>query len=226
MKKIIILLLVLLASGCSLKKEKQELNKENKDKEEIKEEKIVDEYKDDNPIKLGIFEVDNNYHNKKVIEDAFYTDFKSLTDLGSFEVFFTNDKTVDGSSFKDTWNKYYNKYENIDSYKIGYNIKFILSDGTNFESNFLEPDIFKFNEYFYVYLYDDVNQKDGAFYSHLEEVNDNTLMTSIKIFGVEKIDEVENIILTAFTYKSDEDFDKDGNYRGNSRYTIRIKKNV
>lgn len=225
MKKILLVLLIILVTGCSLKKEPVKKTDNELEKETSIKEK-TDEYQDDNPIKLGIFEANNNYHNKEVIKDAYYTDFKAREDLGSFEVFFTDDKIIDGNTFKDTWNKHYNKYENIDLYKIGYNIKFILTDGTDFEGNFLEPDIYKFSDYFYVYLYDDINQKDGAFYSHLEETNDNTMMTSIKLYAASKIEEVENIILTAFTYNKEEDFDEKGNYKGNSRYAIRIKKKV
>jgi len=78
--------------------------------------------------------------------------------------------------------------------------------------------------YFYVYLYDDVNQADGAFYSHLEKMDDNTKITSIKIYAVDGIEKVENFILSVFTYKDNNDFDTDGNYRGNSIYGIRIKR--
>ena len=120
--------------------------------------------------------------------------------------------------------KYYNEYNGIDNYKVGFNIKFILNDGTSYSGNFLEPDIYKFSDYFYVYLYDDVNQADGVVYSHLENMEDNTILTSIKIYAVGGIDNVENIILSAFTYDSLDDFDSDGNYRGNSIYVIRIKR--
>lgn len=223
MKKIFILLFCLfLLCGCSFKKEKEEVKDLKDDAKETIEE-VKDDYIDTNPIKLGIFEGNGKYSSKEVIKDTYYGPFESGVDIGSFEVFLTDSKIVSGSSFKDVWNQYYNTYEDISEYKVGYNIKFILSDGTNFESNFLEPDIFKFTDYFYVYLYDDVHQEDNSFYSHLEEMNDNTLITSIKLYGVGGIDKVENIILTAFTYKDDNDF-KDGEYRGNSRYTIRIKK--
>ena len=104
------------------------------------------------------------------------------------------------------------------------NIKFILNDGTNLDNTFLKPDIFYFAKYFYVYFYDDIHQKDGTMYSHLEEVNDNTLMTSIKLYAVDGIDNVQNIILTAFTYDDKDDFDDNGNYRGSSSYTIEIKR--
>ena len=115
-------------------------------------------------------------------------------------------------------------YNDIDDYKIGFNIKFILKDGTNFNGNFLEPDIYKFGKYFYVYLYDDINQEDNVSYSHLEEMKDNNKITSIKIYAVDGIDEVDNFILSVFTYKDDNDFDENGNYRGKSIYGIRIKR--
>lgn len=223
MKRILIILSLFLLCGCSYdnRMEPSITDNTNNEPSEI----IEEEYKDNNPIKLGLFLADDsNYHNKSKLVDTYYTDFTSRKDLGSFEVFFTDDTTVDGNRFKDTWYKYYNMYENIDDYKIGFNIKFILKDGTNYSGNFLEPDEYKFSDYFYVYLYDDVNQADGAFYSHLEEVNDNTKITSIKIYAVDGIDKVENFILSVFTYKDSNDFDTDGNYRGSSIYGIRIKR--
>lgn len=223
-KKVLLVGIIFLICGCSLlnKEEKKEIttNKNNNDNNT----KIEEEYIDDNPIKLGIFYVDNNYHNKSVIKDAYYENFTNGVDIASFEVFLTSDEVIEGNKFKDTWNTYYNKYENIDNYKIGYNIKAILKDGTILNNTFLEPDIFHFTNYFYVYFYDDVHQKDGAFYSHLDEVGDDTLMTSVKLYAVSGIDDVEDIILTAFTYKDTNDFDKDGNYRGKSSYTIKIKR--
>lgn len=222
MKKIILLSLLLL-TGCSIMNNNTNKMEETpvKDRKENEEDTIT--YVDDNPIKLGLFLYDNNYHNKEVIKDAYYTDFINGTDIGSFEVFFTSDEIVDGNKFKDTWNKYYNMYDNIDNYKIGFNIKFMLNNGTSYEGNILEPDIYKFGKYFYIYLYDDIHQVDGAFYSHLESMEDNTLITSIKLYAVDGIDEVESIILNAFTYDSEDDFDND-NYRGNSLYVIRIKR--
>ncbi len=221
MKKITLLIISILLCGCSLTKE-VDVVKEPKE-ENIESQETEEQYIDDNPIKLGIFLANSNYSNKHVIEDAYYTEFNNLEDIASFEVFFTDDKEISGSNQKEIFKRYYNEYNNIDNYKIGYNIKFILTDGTNFNGNFLEPDIYKFGAYFYVYLYDDINQPDGSFYSHLEEMKEDTMMTSIKLYGV-NLDSVENIILSAFTYKDENDFDSDGNYRGNSRYTIRIKK--
>lgn len=223
MKKVVLLLSILLLCGCNINSKEEVIDNNSKEDMEVKEE-VIEEYTDNNPIKLGLFLYDNNYNNKNKLVDTYYTNFTSGVDIGSFEVFLTSDDVIYGSRFKDTWNKYYNMYEDISEYKVGFNIKFILKDGTNYSGNFLEPDIYKFGKYFYVYLYDDINQIDGAYYSHLEEVDDNTMLTSIKIYAVEGIDEVENFILSAFTYKDSNDFDADGNYRGNSIYGIRIKR--
>lgn len=220
-KKVGLLFLILLLSACSVKEKEIYENKEvdNNINEEIKE-----EYVDDNPIKLSLFLYDNNYHNKKRIEDTYYANFTSGVDIGSFEVFLTDESTIDGINFKDTWNKYYNNYVDITNYKIGYNIKFVLNDGTSYNSNYLEPDNYRYGEYFYTYLYDDIHQVDGAFYSHLESMEDNTLITSIKIYAVEGIDKVDYFVLSAFTYDGEEDFDGEGNYRGNSIYRVNIKR--
>lgn len=220
-KKVGLLFLILLLSACSVKEKEIYENKEvdNNINEEIKE-----EYVDDNPIKLSLFLYDNNYHNKKRIEDTYYANFTSGVDIGSFEVFLTDESTIDGINFKDTWNKYYNNYVDITNYKIGYNIKFVLNDGTSYNSNYLEPDNYRYGEYFYTYLYDDIHQVDGAFYSHLESMEDNTLITSIKIYAVEGIDKVDYFVLSAFTYDGEEDFDEEGNYRGNSIYRVNIKR--
>lgn len=219
--KFLILVLVLLLVGCSSKDKNNEVVPEE-DKSTYEEKKET--YVDDNPIKLGLYLYDSTYGNKELLEDTYYTSFVSGKDIDSFEVFFTNDKVVSGNNFKDIWYKYYNNYSDIDNYKIGFNIKFILSDGTDFNGNFLEPDILKYGDYFFVYLYDDVNQEDNVIYSHLEKMEDNTLITSIKLHARDGIDKVENIILTVFTYDGIEDFDSNGNYRGNSSYTIRIKR--
>ena len=83
--------------------------------------------------------------------------------------------------------------------------------------------MYYFDPYLYVYLYDDINQQDGAWYSHVEEsqVNENTIFSSIKLYQV--TDNFSSPIkLTVFTYKSDDDFDTNGNYRGNSSYTINL----
>lgn len=50
-----------------------------------------------------------------------------------------------------------------------------------------------------LYLYDDVHQEPGARYSHLTEdsLNDWVVVTTVKVTAGEKVDEVEQIFLTA-----------------------------
>lgn len=220
-RKIGLLFLILLLSACGINNENEEAIKEEKNDTELENKEI---YVDDNPIKLSLFLYDNNYHNKNRIEETYYTDFKSGVDIGSFEVLLTDDSVIDGKSFKDAWNKYYSGYENIDDYKVGFNIKFMLYDGTNYNSNYLEPDNYRYGEYFYTYLYDDIHQVDGAFYSHLESMEEDTLITSLKIYAVDGIDDVDYFVLSVFTYDGEEDFDQEDNYRGDSIYTINIKR--
>lgn len=212
---------ILLLSGCSFAATKDN----DKDTIDINVSGITkeDNYVDDNIINIGIYPANGSYYNKEIIKDTYYADFNSMQDIGSFEVFLTNDSSISGSNFKDTWKKYYNNYTDIDKYKIGYNITYTLKDGTREGGNFLEPDIYRYGKYIYVYLYDDVNAPDGI-YSHLESMEDNTILSSVKIFATYDIDDVDYITLTAFTYDDDDDFDKDNNYRGKSKYTIDIKR--
>ena len=221
MKKILLMLVILLV-GCT---PKEEINKEENKVEnnnEIKQEEIIkEEYVDNNPIKLGLYLYTGSYSNKEKLS-TYETTFVSGSDVGSFEVFFTDEEVISGNSFKSLFNSYYDKYVNIDNYKIGYNIEFTLNDGTVNKFNLLEPNIYLYGDYFYTYLYDDIHVNEGEFYSHLESIDDNTLITSIKIYAVDKIDDVKKIKLTVFTYDSDDDFDEDGNYRGISKYSIDI----
>ena len=75
------------------------------------------------------------------------------------------------------------------------------------------------------YLYDDYANKGKGFYSHIEnnEYNENTLFTAIKIQSSYQVDEIDSkILLTVFTYDTEDDFDESGEYRGNSSYTMTI----
>lgn len=224
MKRILLILVIVLV-GCTPKEEYKEEKNKLENNNDIKEEIIEEEYIDNNPIKLGLYLYTGGYSNKEKLS-TYETNFESGKDIGSFEVFFTDEEVISGNSFKSLFNTYYDKYVNIDNYKIGYNIEFTLNDGTVNKFNLLKPNTYLYKDYFYTYLYDDIHVNEGEFYSHLESIDDNTLITSIKIYAVDKIDEVKEIKLTAFTYDSDDDFDVDGNYRGISKYSIDIINNL
>ena len=125
--------------------------------------------------------------------------------------------------------EYYNKFISIDNHeniKVGFNIKYSLSNGENINQTITNPSNTIQNGYILTYLYDDYKNRYSNFYSHIEEneYNDDTLFTSIKLYA-NSIDMLSsNIELTVFTYDTEDDFDADGNYRGNSKYIVNISK--
>ena len=219
--QVILLLGFLILTGCKSKKE--EIKKEKKEikpqeQEELKKEE--EKYIDNNPIIIGLYE---DY--STLVKD-YYTDKTSLKDL-FFSAFYTNDESIVQGYVKNRFLNYMNNYENVNDYKIGYTISFYVGDEYISKTITEITDEYVFNPYFYVYLYDDVNQEIGAWYSHLtkNDVQDYNIFTSIKLYLVE-IDKVTSPIeLTVFTYDTEDDFDDKGNYRGNSKYTININWN-
>ncbi len=175
-------------------------------------------YVDDNPITVGIY-----YKNKLVHE--YNGKFKDNKDLAVFDIVYTNEENLGNGSFKSFWNKYYQQYENIDQYKIGFYMEF-QADGKKETNLILDPSAkYVTSPYIYIYLYDAVHQKDGARYTHLDmkDVKDNTIYSTIKLYMCEQTKKITSpITLTVFTYKDANDFDEDNNYRGNSSYTITI----
>lgn len=232
MKKILISLIIisLLALGFIVYKEK--ITKENNNPS-IKQDNIkpnmpleTTKYIDNNPIKIGLYKYYGRYKNRELITE--YTETWTYhKDISSFEVFYTNDSSITGNYFQDTFKEYYDKYENIDNYKIGYLISFITNNG-EIKKMILSPkDTEDFFDYLEIYLYDDYHRQKGVWYSHTteEEYNDETLLTSIKLTAGKNIaDIISDISLTIFTYDYD-DFDEENNYRGNSKYSIIVKNN-
>ncbi len=227
MKKITIAFLtIILLTGCGAKNGTKEVSHKEKQEVNIPEDKQVDTYQDDNPIKLGLYQYQNKNTNRKLLTE--YTgDFAFETDIGSFETFLTQEQEIDSDYFQNTWKKYYDTYTNIDNYRIGYMIRFELNDGTVMEKTLKQPaDGDSIYDYIQIYMYDDVHKEINAWYSHVtqEEYNDDVILSSIKLTGSTKIAEVKSpVTLTVFSYSSDDDF-KDGQYRGQSKYAINIKK--
>lgn len=220
-KRIILsIVLILFLTSCA-NIEKKEVTKKKEVVQEKEEKDYVDPYLDDNPITVGL------YQNQKGIKNLI-TNFNSpLTqykDIASFEVYYTNENTMSGNQ-KTLWNNYYQTYQNIDTYKIGYHINFEATS-TKIDKTILSPtDVESFFDYIQIYLYDDINQ-NSSWYSHItnEEITEKTKLTSIKLTASTKIDEITSpITLTVFTYDND-DFDEFNHYRGNSKYQITINR--
>ncbi len=217
MKKIFLLIIILLTVGCSIPM----TNEEKRIEEAINNpptatpEPTPTPYVDTNPIKVGL------YKDKKLVTE-YNKKFKNQTDIAIFNVMFTNDEKLPNKNFKTNWKDYYSKYENIDDYKIGFEISLEIN-GEKQENIMLDPsNQHKLTPYLYAYLYDDIH--NSGYYSHvtMKDVKDNTVYTSIKLYLHKQTNEITSpITLTVFTYKDDNDF-VDGHYRGNSKYTITI----
>ena len=223
MKRVIFLFLILLTIGCEKKESditgnirKNVVNLTNTFADKLEE--IENMYIDDNPITVGLY-------NKGKLVKTFNKKFRDDSDIATFNVIYSNDENAGSTNLKTNWNKYYKKYKDIDKYKIGFLLEF-EADGKKIENLILDPSVkYKAGPYVFVYLYDGIHQKDGAWYTHLEpkDVKSNTIYSSIKLYMSTKTNKITSPIkLTVFTYDDDEDFDEDNHYRGNSKYTITI----
>lgn len=211
MKKILIIIILLFTLTSCTKKPNDPINLD--DTLNIN----ISTYKDDNPIKVGLY-VD------EYLSKEYTTTKTNMQDITVFNIYYTNKEKLENNYIKYNFNKYYNEYENIDKYKIGFIISFSVNDKT-YHEQILTPDCeFIFAPYIYIYLYDDIHQTPNTWYSHLlpEEVNDNTIYSSIKLFKAQEASNITSpITLSVFTYDED-DFDNNHNYIGSSIYTTTI----
>jgi hypothetical protein len=217
MKKVVLVLLAIVICGCGEVNNKVEDKTVTSDHEEEVVE-VVEEKKDDNPIKLALY-----INGKKV--DSYSSPMTIYTDIVSLECYYTDEDEIVSGNFKDVFNKYYSNYVDIDKYKIGYKIMFDIPNETVTRYIYRPGDVFDYFNFIQTYLYDDIHQ-DSSWYSHVEdsEYNDNTLLTSIKLTASTDIDKVSSSIkITVFSYDSDDINDK-GEYIGNNSYTVVINR--
>ena len=210
-KIILVIIVLLILTGCK-KQEEKIINKKDNVEDVVEPEKYID----DNPITIGIYEDDI-----KLVKE--YKLLRQSNNEVIFSFYYTNEENLGSRRQKENWNRFFSQYNNIDKYKIGFNFSFYDGD-KKIEKTILKPDTYALEPYFYTYIYDDINQPDYTFYSHLEEndINENTIFSSIKIFLRDPSNITTPIEFTVFTYDNSDDFDENNNYRGNSKYTIKI----
>lgn len=146
------------------------------------------------------------------------------TDIDCFEVIASRYTLLEGSSFTSIWKDAWNRHENTENAKIGFHIEFPLENGETVSKTMLKPsDSAEFFEYLEIYMYDDINQA-GGWYTHLDDddMNEDTIISSIKLHCGDRIDEVGDITLTAFIYDGDDCFDAQDSYIGFVLHTITI----
>lgn len=184
-------------------------------------------YIDSNPIVVGLYKYYGSARNRELISD-YQEKWVYHQDISSFEVFYSNEKSLSGKRLKTLFDECLTNYENTQNYRIGYEIKFNTSD-KEYRQTILSPkDTETIFDILEIYLYDDYHREPGVWYSHTteEEMNENTLLTSIKLTAGKNIDLITtDIKVIVFTYDED-DFDTDGYYQGNSKYEITVKKDA
>ena len=223
-KRILILfLLAFFITGCdfnSVSKKAESLPK----KEQKTEEKIETTYFDTNTTPIAFYDLQGNTLKR------IHTISKKLVveqDVGLFQVFPSQEENISlSSSFGQEFFNQWSTYNNNNSLKIEFSISFTKSDGENVYYNILDPShTFDQWEYLMNYLYDDYANLGKGFYSHIEmdQFNDNTLFTAFKMQSSYQCDQIASSIkLTVFTYDTEDDFDENGVYRGNSYDTLTI----
>lgn len=214
-------LIILISTGC----EKEILEEKKKIETTNKEETI--EIIDDNPIKIGIYTRDSNgYH---LVKNEISLPWYQYKDIITFKILPTDEENINGWYMQDIFPTYWNKYNNIDDYKIGFTLKYKTKDG-DFTWHIIKPSDRMYNVFNFVqlYTYDDVTPQKGSWYDHLDdhEMTDRVRFTSIKLCASTFINEIIGPMeLTVFTYNDDNDFDpQTKEYRGNSSYTIKISR--
>lgn len=219
MKKIFLIIsLLLILTGCNNTHHETATNTYIP-KELVNEKGEENKYIDDNPIKVSLYE-----NNKKI--KSYNTTLSNFKDIAVFNIYFTDIDILEEKNIKDNYQLYYNQYKDIDNYKTGFYIEFEV-ENNKIEKLILDPSAkHSMTPYLYVYLYDDINQTPGTYYSHLEQedMKENTIFSSIKLFLAQEGEKITSpITLTVFTYDNEEDFTEENKYRGNSSYTITIE---
>lgn len=196
------------------------------------------------PVYPYTMDYDGNYHaDRGILVHEWTEEWSIWEDLLIFEVYNTDEEEI---YFDNQRYEHYNRWiedETEKTYKIGYEISFLV-DGENEKRviTILGPSDIKDSEelymgdypenlnsveipgYFGCWVYDDIVNRDKSFYIHLspEEVDEDTLMTSIKLRPTSHSDEISDLRMVIFSYSSDEEFDEDGHYCGDYGYEVKI----
>lgn len=229
MKKFIIIFCIslIMLTGCGSNAKKEEKKDSKEEETVVEEEVIVDEpeeekYVDLNNTPIGLYLYDYSTNSLKLV-DEYQTYLVFAQDIELFQIYSSNEPEVIltedyAYAVHDAWVSNPN-YENL---KIGFNIKYTKTNGEEVNFNLLD---YKFNcEELYFYLYDVYANRYNSWFSHIEEadMHDDTQFTTIKVYGAVVDNIASKVELTVFTYDGLDDFDENGNYRGNSSYTMTI----
>ncbi len=164
-----------------------------------------------------------------LVGDSYESEWVSATDIVVLHTYATDvsEFTWTHADFQDEFTPLWEAFENSSDSKLGYKVSFYLKDGTYIEKTILKPsDTESYFDYLENYLYDDVNVPRSTWYSHLtdDKMTDDTIITSIKFTCGKNYELIDGeISVSAFVYDSDEYFDENGEYIGDTIYSTVIK---
>ncbi len=221
MKKLLLIIITIsLLLGCSKEEQQNSNNIKNNTESTQQEQTDKQEQIEEEKIDIGMYLYTNE---DRILLDNYETDFILNQDLLSVEVYNTTKTNLGGAKQKEVWHEYYDKYQDLNP-KIAYHIKFSTTDNGTIEKTIYSPeDTTQIYDYMQIYLYDDINQLDNTTYTHIEEeqVNEDTILTSIKLTGSTKTDNINSDIeLSAFMYTNPSTDINDTN----NKYTITISR--
>ena len=150
-----------------------------------------------------------------------------IFDVAYFGIFPFEDETHPDVDYSGEYMRLWRE-AGLSGYKVGLEFEIRFYDKTTQRFTVLSADdTFKFEEYFEIYLYDDVANAGKWWYSHItaDTTNANTMITTFKITLRDGCYRVQEIAVSAFVYRDSSDFDEDGFYTGNDRATMIIKRN-
>ena len=175
------------------------------------------------PDVVSFYQPESKAYSPRVkMGETFEAKWKKGEDIGSFEVIASDADRLEGDFFGDIFGAAWKAFPDADRCKIGYTLRYTLKDGSEIKYSMLSPAHVEHTEYIECWLYDDYHREPHKTYSHIKSMKKDTLMTSIKLTCGKKIDDVEDIWLTAFICSSLAEFDGDRNYIGETSCTLHI----
>lgn len=178
------------------------------------------------PNVIGLYVKDKAAGVRRLVQGSYRCSWQEQQDIACFETFASQKETISLGWYQAVWEPYWSAFPESAAYKIGYELELTYASGEVQTQMILGPkDTDAFWSCVEIYLYDDVNQPEGQWYSHLteEDMGDETVCSSIKLTPGADIEKVAAMKLTVFTYRPQAEFhEDDGSYLGIHRYSIDI----
>ena len=238
---ILLILIALIITGIYIKIKRYNKNNENTEnietttEQEIEETVVEDEpkYIDENTVPISLY-IEQGNNLVKITE--YSCDWSPENVLNLFYAVPSTEETISSYNFDTMWKEKIAEYPNGDKCRIGYEVSFDFKETNDEGEEVLKKYTYTLkcpDDTYYTfpkvmtYLYDDVNLVPGKAYYHITQdvMYDYTIASSIKLVGDVDSYKIEGpITLKAFCFDTEDDFDEEGHYRGNSSYTITINK--